>query len=149
MEDASYNRKWAYLQSYSTQRTRLKRLMRLREELISLRGKTNDLGAVIQSGKTSDPTSESAIRLIENGDRIEQKIAEIYALLASITQYIEDAPITETEKLILTCKFIRCMKSVDICIEVGHDGASGAMHKRIRRIVRKMPEPKKLNLISQ
>ena len=142
MEDAAYNRKWAYLQSYCTQRTKLKRLLWQREELISLRGKTNDLGTVIQSGRTSDTTSESVIRLLDNADKIEQKIAEIYSLLGAITQYIEDAPITETEKLILTCRFIRGMKSSDICVEVGHEGANGAMHKRIRRIVRKMPEPK-------
>lgn len=139
--DESYNRKWQYLQSYGTQRTRLKRLLWQREELIALRGKTNDLGTVIQTGHTSDMTCDSALKLLDNTDKIEQKIAEIFSLLASITQYIDESPITEIEKLILTCRFIKGMKSSEISAEVGYEGANGAMHKRIRRIVRKLPEP--------
>lgn len=139
--EESFNRKWAFLNSYSTQRTRLRRLLWQREELMALRGKTNELGTIVQTGRTSDVTCDSAIKMLDNAEKIESQITAIYELLTLVTEYIEFAPITETEKLILTCRFIKNMHVRDICEEVGQECANGAMHKRIRRIVRKLPEP--------
>ena len=141
--DESYSRKWRFLSSYTAQKMRLRRLQHQREEYIILRGKANDLGTVIQQGKTSDLTGDSALQMLDNMDKIERKIAEIYETLAAITDYIDVAPITETEKMILQCRFIHNMRSERICIEIGEDAcAKATMQKRIKRIVRKMPEPK-------
>ena len=141
--EESYNRKWRYLSSYTEQKRKLRRLRRQREEYLVLRGKTNDLGTVIQAGHTSDVTAESAMYMFDNMDKIERKIREVYESLAAIADYIERSPITETEKLILTCRFIRSMKPEDICEEIDEDAcARAAMQKRIKRIVKKLPEPK-------
>lgn len=141
--DESYTRKWRFLSSYTSQKMRLRRLQRQRQEYIALRGKANDLGTVIQQGQTSDPTKDSALMLMDNADKIARKIEEVFAILAKITVYIDTSPITETEKLILQCRFIGNMRSEKICEEIGEDACARAtMQKRIKRIVRKMPEPK-------
>lgn len=141
--DESYNRKWRFLSAYTAQKMRLRRLQRQREEYIVLRGKANALGTVIQQGRTSDTTCDAALQMLDNADKIERRIAEICETLAAITEYIESAPVTETEKLILTCRFIQNLHPAKICIEIGDDESTyAAMQKRIKRIVRKMPEPK-------
>lgn len=141
--DESYNRKWRFLSAYTAQKMRLRRLQRQREEYIVLRGKANALGTVIQQGRTSDMTCDAALQMLDNADKIERRIAEICDTLAAITEYIESAPVTETEKLILTCRFIQNLHPSKICIEIGDDESTyAAMQKRIKRIVRKMPEPK-------
>lgn len=145
--DESYGSKWRYLCSYSSLKMKLRRLEHQRRECIALRGKTSELGTVVQSGKTSDPTSDIATRLLENIDKATAKMRDIYAALSAISDYIENAPISETEKLILTCKFIRCLKPSAIYDEINEsDCGVPAMRKRIKRIICKMPEPTKKRL---
>lgn len=141
--DDGYSRKWKFLSSYAAQKMKLRRLRQQREEYIVLRGKGNDLGTTIQQGMTADTTGDAAVKMIENIDRTNEKIRDVYKALAAVTDYIERAPICETDKLILICKFIRGMQPERICEELEEPFCGrAAMRKRIKRIVAKLPEIK-------
>lgn len=138
-----FNRKRNYLLSYRQQKMRLRRLKQQREEYLYLRGKANNLGTTITRGQTSDETGEAATRILDIVDRIDFKIDECYKALSEILAYIERSDTTEKEKLILTCRFVKDMSAEQIALEIEEPyRGRGAMRKRIKRIVDKLPEIK-------
>ena len=144
MEDRiETSRKWKYLSSYRDNKMRLHRLLQQRDEYIFLRGKANNLGTTITRGQPSDETGEAATRLLDSVDRISFKIDECCKRLSGIIAYIECAPVTETEKTILNSRFVKSLSAEEICREIGEPyRGRGAMRKRIKRIVDKLPEIK-------
>lgn len=137
-------RKWRYLSSYKDNKMRLHRLIQQRDEYLFLRGKANNLGTTITRGQVSDETGEAATRILDTIDRINFKIDECCKRLSEIILYIELADITETEKTILNSRFVKNLTAEEICREIDEPfRGRGAMRKRIRRIVDKLPEIKK------
>lgn len=142
MEDA-YSRKYKFLSSYTAQKMKLRRLRQQREEILGLHVNRSDLGTSVQSGSTSDATGDAVVKLAESVEKIDRKIGDVYKALSAVTGYIERAPISETDKLILYCKFVRGLSPMRICEEIGCEyNGRAAMRKRITRIIYKLPEIK-------
>lgn len=136
------DRKYRYLASYAELKKRLIRLCNQREEYIILKGRSLSY-APISEGTVGDQTGNAASELIDSIDRINYKISECYKRLKGISAYIERANISEREKLIITCKFVRGMPPRRIAEEIEEDyNGRDAMRKRIKRIIEKMPEIK-------
>lgn len=141
--EEQYNRKWRYLSSYAQHKMRLRRLLQQRDEYAVLRGKASNLGTTITRGSTSDETGEIAASLLDSIERINVKIDDCCKLLSAIILYIEHADITETDKLILTSRFVKQMNSEQIYAEIDEPyRGRAAARKRIRRIVEKLPPVK-------
>lgn len=143
IDKAEYQRKMDYLLGYARDKAMLRRLQEQREEYASLRSKANALGTVVQSGKTSDTTADTAIKIMDIISKLDYRIGDSVNKLTEVIRYIEHSDVSETDKLILICKFVRGLHAEEIAELTGEAyHGRAAFRKRIRRIVEKLPEIK-------
>nr|DAQ62525.1 MAG TPA: Protein of unknown function (DUF722) [Caudoviricetes sp.] len=137
----TYDEKWDVLASYSKHKNRLKTLLLEREELRDLKKMSDDVGGVPTPGNVSDPTGNTAVRLMRTMHDVERELRYSVTQMEKVKRFIRNSSgINHDEKYILFLKFLRGKSNREIQ-EITNALSKDAVRKQIYRIVQRM-EPK-------
>lgn len=134
----TYEEKWAVLASYTRLKNRMRVALLERDELRDLTKMTNEIGTPPTKGNVSDPTGNTAVKLLHSVNDLEREMKALEAEMNGVKRFINNATgISEEEKYILMLKFIRGYSNRRLCQAVNMD-SKDAVRKRIYRIVNRM-----------
>jgi len=129
--------KFAVLEGYRELKDVLLCLQVERDEMRDLKRLSTDMGLPPKGGSVSDPTGNAAAMLASSIDEVDSLIWDVQHKMGDVKAFINNADITQRDKLILLLKYVRGANNGFIAREMGLPSRS-AVQKRVKRIVERM-----------
>lgn len=129
--------KFAVLESYRELKDVLLCLQVERDEMRDLKRLSTDMGLPPKGGSVSDPTGNAAAMLASSIDEVDSLIWDVQHKMRDVKAFINNADISQRDKLILLLKYVRGANNGFIAREMGLPSRS-AVQKRVKRIVERM-----------
>ena len=129
--------KFAVLESYRELKDVLLCLQVERDEMRDLKRLSTDMGWPPKGGSVSDPTGNAAAMLASSIDEVDSLIWDVQHKMRDVKVFINNADISQRDKLILLLKYVRGVNNGFIAREMGLPSRS-AVQKRVKRIVERM-----------
>jgi len=129
--------KFAVLESYRELKDVLLCLQVERDEMRDLKRLSTDMGLPPKGGSVSDPTGNAAAMLASSIDEVDSLIWDVQHKMGDVKTFINNADISQRDKLILLLKYVRGANNGFIAREMGLPSRS-AVQKRVKRIVERM-----------
>lgn len=129
--------KFAVLESYRELKDVLLCLQVERDEMRDLKRLSTDMGLPPKGGSVSDPTGNAAAMLASSIDEVDSLIWDVQHKMGDVKAFINNADISQRDKLILLLKYVRGANNGFIAREMGLPSRS-AVQKRVKRIVERM-----------
>jgi len=125
------------LESYRELKDVLLCLQVERDEMRDLKRLSTDMGLPPKGGSVSDPTGNAAAMLASSIDEVDSLIWDVQHKMRDVKAFINNADISQRDKLILLLKYVRGANNGFIAREMGLPSRS-AVQKRVKRIVERM-----------
>ena len=129
--------KFAVLEGYRELKDVLLCLQVERDEMRDLKRLSTDMGLPPKGGSVSDPTGNAAAMLASSIDEVDSLIWDVQHKMGDVKTFINNADISQRDKLILLLKYVRGANNGFIAREMGLPSRS-AVQKRVKRIVERM-----------